>query len=57
MEPFADTTEITGPAVARLFISTTADADLFLILRLFDPKGDEVTFQGALDPNTPVIQG
>jgi predicted acyl esterase len=58
VEPFADTTEITGPAVARLFISsTTSDADLFLILRLFDPKGDEVTFQGALDPNTPITQG
>ncbi len=30
---------------------------MFLVLRLFDPEGAEVTFQGALDPNTPVAQG
>lgn len=50
--------EITGPLSARLFVSSsTDDADLFLVLRLFDPDGDEVTFQGALDPNTPIAQG
>ena len=26
-------------------------------LRVFDPKGKEVLFQGALDPKTPVAQG
>lgn len=58
LPPFAEATEITGPIAARLFISsTTADADLFLIVRLFDPKGEEITFQGALDPNTPIAQG
>jgi len=56
--PLAEATEFTGPAAARLFISsTTVDADLFLIVRLFDPEGAEVTFQGALDPNTPIAQG
>jgi putative CocE/NonD family hydrolase len=51
-------TEITGPMAAKLFIaSSTKDADLFLVVRVFDPHGDEVTFQGALDPNTPVAQG
>jgi uncharacterized protein len=50
--------EVTGPLSAKLFAaSSTADADLFLILRVFDPEGDEVTFAGALDPNTPVAQG
>jgi len=50
--------EITGPAAAKLFVeSSTADADVFLILRLFDPDGDEVTFQGALDPHTPIAHG
>lgn len=50
--------EITGPLAAKLFVaSTTDDADLFLVLRVFDPAGKEVTFQGALDPNTPVAQG
>lgn len=50
--------EITGPLAAKLFIdSATDDADLFLVLRVFGPDGDEVTFMGALDPNTPVSQG
>jgi hypothetical protein len=37
--------------------SSTEDADLFLVLRLFDPDGSEVTFQGALDPHTPLAHG
>ncbi len=50
--------EITGPLACRLFVSSeTADADVFLILQVFDPQGIEVTFQGALDPRTPVAQG
>jgi predicted acyl esterase len=56
--PFTQTTEITGPIAARLRLScTTADADLFLVVRLFDPSGREVVFQGALDPHTPIAQG
>jgi predicted acyl esterase len=55
---FETTTEITGPLAAKLFISSeTIDADLFLIVRLFDIDNREVTFMGALDPNTPVAQG
>jgi hypothetical protein len=51
-------TEITGPSVLKLFISSaTADADIFAVLRVFDDKGKEVLFQGALDPKTPVGQG
>jgi predicted acyl esterase len=58
MKPLEEETEITGPMAAKLFVSsTTADADLFLILRLFDPDGAEVTFMGALDPNTPLAMG
>ena len=50
--------EMTGPAAAKLFVSsTTEDADLFLVLGLFDPSGDEVVFQGMLDPHTPLAQG
>ena len=38
---------------AKLFISSASrDADLFLIVRVFDPDGDEVTFQGALEPHS-----
>ena len=29
----------------------------FVVLRVFDPAGKEVLFQGALDPKTPVAQG
>jgi uncharacterized protein len=51
-------TELTGPVAAKLFVSSsTEDADLFLILRVFDPDGNEVTFQGALDPHTPIAHG
>jgi hypothetical protein len=50
--------EITGPSALKLFVSSsTADADIFAVLRVFDPKGKEVLFQGALDPKTPVAQG
>jgi uncharacterized protein len=56
--PLDEPLEITGPAAARLFISSaTTDADLFLVLRVFAPDGNEVVFYGALDPHTPVGQG
>lgn len=56
--PLPEETEITGPIAAKLFIeSTTADADLFLVVQVFDPSGKELTFQGALDPNTPIAMG
>jgi hypothetical protein len=57
-EPFTEPTEITGPSALRLFVASSADdADLFVIVRLFSPAGDEVVFQGAVDPHTPVGQG
>lgn len=50
--------ELTGPIASKLFISSsTPDADLFLIFRVFSPDGEEVVFQGAIDPHTPVAQG
>lgn len=56
--PLEQETEITGPSAAKLFVSSsTSDADLFLVLRIFAPEGEEVVFQGALDPHTPVGQG
>lgn len=43
---------------AKLFVSSdTPDADLFVIVRVFDPHGDEVTFMGSTDPNTPIANG
>ncbi|MEK6711777.1 MAG: CocE/NonD family hydrolase, partial [Nitrospinota bacterium] len=56
--PFERETELTGPAAAKLFISSeTGDADLFLVLRLFAPDMREAVFQGALDPHTPLALG
>ena len=56
--PFEHETEVTGPMAAKLWISsTTADADLFLVVRIFGPDGNEVLFEGANDPKTPVSQG
>jgi predicted acyl esterase len=50
--------EITGPIAAKLWVSSdTTDADLFLVLRVFDPKGKEVTFIGSNDPRVPVGLG
>ena len=51
-------TEITGPLAARLWVSSdTADADLFVVFRVFTPDLREVVFMGAIDPHTPVAQG
>ena len=56
--PFEIETEITGPVAAKLFVSSsTTDADLFLVLRVFEPDGAEVVLQGAIDPHTPIGQG
>jgi predicted acyl esterase len=56
--PFTRETEITGPLAAKLRVSSsTSDADLFLILRVFSPDMKEVTFVGAIDPHTPIAQG
>lgn len=56
--PLEQATEITGPIAAKLFVSSsTADADLFLVVRVFAPDLKEVVFRGAVDPHTPVAQG
>ncbi len=56
--PLATETEITGPSAAKLFVSSsTADADLFVVLRVFCADFREVVFQGAIDPHTPIAQG
>ena len=56
--PLETETEITGPSAIKLCVSSsTSDADLFVILRVFSPYGEEVVFQGAIDPNTPIAQG
>ena len=57
-QPFSEETEITGPLAANLRISSsTEDADLFLVFRVFTADLREITFLGAIDPHTPVAQG
>jgi uncharacterized protein len=56
--PLAKSLEVTGPIAVKLWVSSeTDDADIFLVLRLFDPAGKEVTFIGANDPRVPVGLG
>jgi predicted acyl esterase len=56
--PLSHETEITGPLAAKLWASSsTQDADVFLVLRIFTADMREVTFAGAIDPHTPVAQG
>jgi predicted acyl esterase len=56
--PLTTRLEITGPVAAKLWVSSeTSDADLFVVLRVFDPAGKEVTFIGSNDPRVPVGLG
>src|SRR5207247_5263522 len=57
-EPLERESEVTGPSAVKLFVSSsTRDADLFVVLRVFSGDLKEVVFQGAIDPHTPVGQG
>lgn len=55
---FEKETEITGPVMANLWVSsTTEDMDIFATLQLFTPNNKEVTFEGATEPAVPITQG
>jgi predicted acyl esterase len=57
-QPLSEETEITGPLAANLRISSsTEDADMFAVFRVFTADLREITFLGAIDPHTPVAQG
>jgi hypothetical protein len=56
--PLSEETEITGPLATRSRVSSsTIDADIFLVFRVFTADMREVVFAGAIDPHTPVAQG
>ena len=56
--PMSKDLEITGPLAAKIWVSSkTNDADLFLVLGVYDPDGKEVVFVGSNDPRTPVGLG
>jgi uncharacterized protein len=58
MPPAPESLEITGPVAAKLWLSSqTTNADIFLVLRLFDPDGKEITFIGSNDPRVPIGLG
>ena len=48
-----------GPLGGKIILSSssTEDADIFAVLRVFSPDMKEVVFQGAIDPHTPIGQG
>ena len=57
-EHFAEPTEITGTAAARLVVaSSTTDADLFLTVGVLDLEGRDIRFVSALDPARVVAHG
>jgi hypothetical protein len=56
--PMEREVQIIGPSASKLFISSsTKDADIFLVLRVFTPDLKEVTFSGSNDPHTPMAHG
>ena len=56
--PMPAETEITGPSALKLFVSSsTTDADIFVVLRIFSADMKEIVFMGAIDPHTPIGQG
>ncbi len=57
-DPLDRQTEITGPSALKAMVSsTTADADVFVVLRVFSADLREIVFVGAIDPHTPIAQG
>ena len=56
--PFREQTELTGPGVLRVFVSSsTSDLDLFATLIAKTPDGKVVSFPGASEDATPLSQG
>jgi uncharacterized protein len=56
--PLEQELHVIGPSAAKLFVSSsTDDADLFLILRLFTADLKEITYSGSNDPHTPMAHG
>jgi hypothetical protein len=57
-EPLAEPMEITGPCAAKLFASSsTEDADFFVVIRVLDPDGNDVSFVSAQDPRGIITKG
>lgn len=56
--PLEQALHVIGPSAAHLRVSSsTEDADLFLVLRLFTADMKEITYSGSNDPHTPMSHG
>lgn len=56
--PLNGSIRILGPVASELHVSSSyTDADIFVILRVFQPDMKEVTFYDFLDPHTPAAMG
>lgn len=56
--PLTKERKIIGPSALKMFVSSSSDdADIFVILRVFSPDMREVTFSGSNDPHTPMAHG
>lgn len=64
-DPFAQETEITGPVVAHLSVSsspeaggpTPSDIDIFVTLRHISPAGKEILYTGTAGDGVPLTKG
>lgn len=56
--PLTKERKIIGPSALKMFVSSSSDdADIFVVLRVFSPDMREVTFSGSNDPHTPMAHG
>ena len=56
--PMSEDTEITGPLAALLFVSSSSeDMDIFITLRHYDEKGEEILETGQQGSPVPVAKG
>src|SRR5207247_10571088 len=56
--PLEQETELTGPSAVKLLVSSsTSDADIFVVLRVFSPEDEEVVFQCAIDVHNLIVLG
>ena len=57
-EPQPSDVEIIGPLAVRLWVRPSrSDMDLFVVLRVLDQRGRDVSFEGANSPRQAIAQG
>ena len=56
-DPLKNDMELTGPMASKLWISSDTIDESIFGFPYFHHDMQEITFQGALDPHTPIAQG